>query len=43
MFQVPSTVDHIVEGSIVVATKLIGTDYPYSEGTAHASGRYFGI
>lgn len=31
-FQVPSTVDHIVEGSIISATKLIGTDYPYSEG-----------
>jgi hypothetical protein len=31
-FQVPSTVDHIVEGSIIAATKLIGTDYPYSEG-----------
>ncbi|MGA2311875.1 MAG: hypothetical protein ABSF87_05845 [Xanthobacteraceae bacterium] len=32
LFQVPSTVDHIVEGSIVAATKLIGTDYPYSDG-----------
>ena len=32
LFQVPSTVDHIVEGSIVAATRLIGTDYPYSEG-----------
>jgi hypothetical protein len=32
LFQVPSTVDHIVEGSIISATKLIGTDYPYSAG-----------
>jgi len=32
MFQVPSAVDHIVAGSILYPTKLIGTDYPYSEG-----------
>jgi hypothetical protein len=31
-FQVPSATDHIVNGSINEATKLIGTDYPYSEG-----------
>jgi hypothetical protein len=31
-FQVPSAVDHIVAGSIAHPTKLIGTDYPYSEG-----------
>src|SRR5215831_11083537 len=29
-FQVPSAVDHIVQGSIDAPTKLIGTDYPYS-------------
>jgi hypothetical protein len=32
LFQVPSTVDHIVTGSIAEPTKLIGTDYPYSQG-----------
>src|SRR3972149_10448872 len=32
IFQVPSAVDHIVEGSIADPTKLIGTDYPSSEG-----------
>jgi hypothetical protein len=32
LFQVPSAVDHIVAGSIAEPTKLIGTDYPYSEG-----------
>jgi hypothetical protein len=32
LFQVPSAVDHIVDGSIAYPTKLIGTDYPYSEG-----------
>jgi len=32
LFQVPSAVEHIVEGSIVEPTKLIGVDYPYSEG-----------
>jgi|SRR5262245_7720339 len=32
IFQVPSAVDHIVAGSIAEPTKLIGTDYPYSEG-----------
>jgi len=32
IFQVPSAVDHIVAGSITEATKLIGTDYPYSVG-----------
>ena len=31
-FQVPSAVDHIVAGSIAEPTKLIGTDYPYSDG-----------
>src|SRR5262245_15468197 len=30
-FQVPSAVEHIVAGSIDHPTKLIGTDYPYSE------------
>lgn len=32
VFQVPSAVEHIVDGSIITPTKLIGTDYPYSEG-----------
>ncbi len=32
IFQVPSAVDHIVAGSISEPTKLIGTDYPYSNG-----------
>jgi hypothetical protein len=32
VFQVPSAVEHIVEGSIAEPTKLIGTDYPYSQG-----------
>lgn len=32
IFQVPSAVDHIVDGSIAHPTKLIGTDYPTSEG-----------
>lgn len=32
VFQVPSAVDHIVDGSIASPTKLIGTDYPTSEG-----------
>jgi hypothetical protein len=32
LFQVASAVDHIVAGSILEPTKLIGTDYPYSEG-----------
>jgi hypothetical protein len=32
LFQVPSAVEHIVDGSIITPTKLIGTDYPYSEG-----------
>lgn len=32
IFQVPSAVDHIVAGSIGEPTKLIGTDYPYSDG-----------
>ena len=32
IFQVPSAVDHIVAGSIADPTKLIGTDYPSSEG-----------
>src|SRR5581483_3876023 len=32
IFQVPSAVDHIVAGSITEPTKLIGTDYPYSDG-----------
>ena len=32
VFQVPSAVDHIVDGSIADPTKLIGTDYPISEG-----------
>jgi hypothetical protein len=31
-FHVPSTVDHMVNGSIAQGAKLIGTDYPYSEG-----------
>lgn len=31
-FQVPSSVDHIVAGSIGAPTRLIGTDFPYSEG-----------
>jgi hypothetical protein len=31
-FQVPSAVEHIVDGSIAEPTKLIGTDYPYSNG-----------
>ncbi len=31
-FPVPSAVDHIVDGSIAEPTKLIGTDYPSSEG-----------
>jgi len=31
-FQVPSTVDHMVSGSITHGAKLIGTDYPYSKG-----------
>jgi hypothetical protein len=31
IFSVPSAVDHIVAGSIAEPTKLIGTDYPYSE------------
>src|SRR5216684_771842 len=32
IFQIPSAVDHIVAGSIAEPTKLIGTDYPSSEG-----------
>lgn len=32
LFQVPSAVDHIVAGSISEPTKLIGTDYPCSDG-----------
>ena len=32
VFQVPSAVDHIVAGSINEPTKLIGTDYPTSDG-----------
>jgi hypothetical protein len=32
IFQVPSAVDHIVDGSIANPEKLIGTDYPTSEG-----------
>lgn len=32
LFPVPSAVDHIVDGSIGEPTKLIGTDYPYSDG-----------
>jgi hypothetical protein len=32
IFQVPAAVGHIVEGSISEPTKLIGTDYPFSEG-----------
>lgn len=32
IFQVPSAVDHIVAGSIAHPTKLVGTDYPYSDG-----------
>jgi hypothetical protein len=32
IFQVPSAVGHIVEGSIADPIKLIGTDYPYSAG-----------
>src|SRR4029450_12383563 len=31
-FHVPSAVEHIVDGSIAEPIKLIGTDYPYSEG-----------
>jgi hypothetical protein len=31
-FQVPSNVDHMVNGSIEAGAKLIGTDYPYSAG-----------
>jgi hypothetical protein len=31
-FHVPSNVDHMVNGSIELGAKLIGTDYPYSEG-----------
>ena len=31
-FHVPSTVDHMVSGSIEQGAKLIGTDYPYSAG-----------
>jgi hypothetical protein len=31
-FQVPSNVDHMVNGSIEHGAKLIGTDYPYSAG-----------
>ena len=31
-FQVASAVEHIVEGSIAEPIKLIGTDYPYSDG-----------
>ena len=31
-FEVPSAVDHIVDGSILNPTRLIGTDYPTSEG-----------
>jgi hypothetical protein len=31
-FQVPEVVDHIVNGSLAGPTKLIGTDYPYSDG-----------
>src|SRR5215467_2290840 len=30
-FLVTPAVDHIVDGSIVNPTKLIGTDYPYSD------------
>jgi len=32
LFQIPPAVDHIVAGSIAEPTKLIGTDYPYSDG-----------
>jgi hypothetical protein len=32
LFQVPSTADHIVDGSIAEPTKLVGADYPYSDG-----------
>jgi hypothetical protein len=32
IFQVPSAVEHIVDGSIANPAKLIGTDYPTSEG-----------
>jgi hypothetical protein len=32
LFQVPSNVDHMVNGSIEHGAKLIGTDYPYSDG-----------
>jgi len=32
VFHVPSSVDHIVAGSILDPTKLIGTDFPYSNG-----------
>jgi len=31
-FHVPPNVDHMVNGSIEHGAKLIGTDYPYSEG-----------
>jgi hypothetical protein len=31
-FHVPPNVDHMVHGSIEHGAKLIGTDYPYSEG-----------
>jgi hypothetical protein len=31
-FHVPSNVDHMVNGSTEHGAKLIGTDYPYSEG-----------
>jgi len=30
-FHIPPPVDHIVAGSVADPTKLIGTDYPYSE------------
>jgi hypothetical protein len=32
VFQVPRDVDHIVAGSVREPTKLVGTDYPYSDG-----------
>jgi hypothetical protein len=32
IFQVHSSVDHIVAGTISEPTKLIGTDFPYSDG-----------
>src|SRR6476660_2130773 len=32
IFQIPPAVEHIVDGSIAEPTKLIGTDYPYSDG-----------